>query len=268
MSDYLSAVRKESPLVICYTNDVVKNFTANGLLSLGASPAMSEAPEEAVDFFKVAQALLINIGTLTQQSGEDMLSIAKEANRQGVPIVFDPVAVGASQFRRNFCRRFLEEVQVTVIKGNASEILALVDESTTMKGTDSTLDQLPIEAAKQAQLKYNAAIVMTGETDVIIQDGRAIALGNGTPLLAKVTGTGCLLGAVVASFLLKDTHPSLEKLAEAVSYYTISAERAEVKAGADLPGTFAVAFLDALSQTATVAFQQEIKKREVKNDDI
>ncbi|UXR71181.1 hydroxyethylthiazole kinase [Staphylococcus sp. IVB6240] len=268
MSDYLTSVREAQPLVICYTNDVVKNFTANGLLSLDASPAMSEAPEEAADFFKVAQALLINIGTLTQQSGEDMLKIAKEANRQNVPIVLDPVAVGASQFRKDFCRKFLEEIQVTVIKGNASEILSLVDASATMKGTDSTIEDVPVEAARKAHLKYGAAIVMTGKTDIIVQDGRVFALDNGTPLLVKVTGTGCLLGAVIASFLMKETHPSIEKLSEAVSYYTISAERAEVRAGADLPGTFSVAFLDALNQTATVAFQQEIKKREVKNDDI
>ncbi|MGV3042841.1 hydroxyethylthiazole kinase [Staphylococcus rostri] len=266
--DYLATVREAQPLVICYTNDVVKNFTANGLLSLGASPAMSEAPEEAADFFKVAQGLLINIGTLTQQRGEDMLKIAKEANKQGVPIVFDPVAVGASQYRKDFCRRFLEEIQVTVIKGNASEILALVDETATMKGTDSTVDNASFEIAERAHRKYNAAIVMTGETDIIVQDGKGVALANGTRLLAKVTGTGCLLGAVVASFLLKDTHPSIVQLASAVSYYTISAERATSSAGGDLPGTFATVFLDELNQTTTACFQQEIKKREVKNHDI
>lgn len=85
--NYLAAVRKQQPLVVCYTNDVVKNFTANGLLSMGASPAMSEAPEEAVDFFKVTQGLLINIGTLTTRNSEDMLTIAKSANQMGVPIV-------------------------------------------------------------------------------------------------------------------------------------------------------------------------------------
>ena len=258
--DYLASVREAQPLVICYTNDVVKNFTANGLLSLGASPAMSEAPEEAADFFKVAQALLINIGTLTQQRGEDMLKIAAEANKQGVPIVFDPVAVGASQYRKDFCRRFLEEIDVTVIKGNASEILALVDDRATMKGTDSTVEDVSIDIAEQAHRKYNAAIVMTGKTDVIVQDDKNAALANGTPLLAKVTGTGCLLGAVVASFLLKDTHPSIEKLASAISYYTISAERAASTAGGDLPGTFATVFLDELNQTTTACYQQEIKR--------
>ncbi|MCS4487044.1 hydroxyethylthiazole kinase [Staphylococcus americanisciuri] len=266
--DYLATVRELQPLVICYTNDVVKNFTANGLLSLGASPAMSEAPEEAADFFKVAQALLINIGTLTNQRGEDMLKIAAEANKQGVPIVFDPVAVGASQYRKDFCRRFLEEIQVTVIKGNASEILALVDDAATMKGTDSSVEGIPIDIATRAHHKYNAAVVMTGKTDIIVQDGKGVALDNGTPILTKVTGTGCLLGAVVASFLLKDTHPTVNKLAAAVSYYTISAERATSSASGDLPGTFATVFLDELNQTTTTCYQQEIKKREVKTHDI
>ena len=98
---------------------------------------MSEAPEEAEEFYQVASALVINIGTLTHENEEDIMSIGKIANDQGTPIVFDPVAVGASTYRKQFCKRFLEQIDVTVIKGNASEILTLIDSQTTMKGTDS-----------------------------------------------------------------------------------------------------------------------------------
>lgn len=105
--NYLNKIRIENPLTICYTNDVVKNFTANGLLSIGASPAMSEAPEEAEEFYKVAQALLINIGTLTAENEQDIIAIAQTANEAGLPIVFDPVAVGASTYRKQFCKLLL-----------------------------------------------------------------------------------------------------------------------------------------------------------------
>ncbi|ARJ50260.1 hydroxyethylthiazole kinase [Staphylococcus lutrae] len=263
---YLTEVRKQHPLVVCYTNDVVKNFTANGLLSLGASPAMSEAPEEAEDFFKMTQALLINIGTLTVQNSRDMLAIAKTANRMNVPIVFDPVAVGASQFRKDFCKQFLDEVDVAVIKGNASEIMTLVDATTTMKGTDSATDMDAVSIAQQAYQKYQTAIVISGKEDVVIQNNQITVLSNGTPLLTRITGAGCLLGAVIASFLLGAQRPTLEQLVEAVSFYNIAAEQAEMREGADLPGTFLMAFIDALNQTSTESYLLEIKKREVSRD--
>ncbi|AJC95559.1 hydroxyethylthiazole kinase [Staphylococcus hyicus] len=261
---YLSKVKYTQPLVVCYTNDVVKNFTANGLLSIGASPAMSEAPEEAKDFFKVTNGLLINIGTLTRQTGQDMLEIAKQANDLGVPIVFDPVAVGASRFRKDFCKQFLAQVDVDVIKGNASEILTLVDDQTTMKGTDSDSGMDHIKIACEAYKKYNTAIIVTGEKDVIVQNHQVIELSNGSPLLTKITGSGCLLGAVVASFLLSQKKPGIEVLIEAVSIFNIAAEHAELSQGADLPGTFLVSFVNALNQVDEATYHQEIKKREVK----
>ena len=203
MMNNLERLRQENPLVVCYTNDVVKNFTANGLLSIGASPAMSEAPEEAKEFYKVAGALLINIGTMTKANEQDILEIGKIANQQGTPIVFDPVAVGASSYRKAFCQKFLSEVKVSVIKGNASEILTLVDATTTMKGTDGETDLDVVEIAKRAHEELNTAIVLTGKEDVVVQGGKVVKLSNGSPLLAKITGAGCLLGGIVASFLFR-----------------------------------------------------------------
>ena len=172
MMNSLNLLRENNPLVICYTNDVVKNFTANGLLSIGASPAMSEAPEEAVDMLTYANALLINIGTLTKAREADILKIAKTANQIGTPVVFDPVAVGASQYRKDFCATFLKEIDVTVIKGTASEILALMDTDTKMKGTDSDQDLDAITIAKNAYNLFNTAIAITGEVDVVVQDNQ------------------------------------------------------------------------------------------------
>ena len=142
---------------------MVKNFTANGLLSIGASPAMSEAPEEAEEFYKVAGALLINIGTLTKANEKDILEIGKIANQQGTPIVFDPVAVGASTYRKQFCETFLSEINVSVIKGNASEILTLVDSNTTMKGTDGETDLDVVTIAKKLMKNIKQQLLLQVE---------------------------------------------------------------------------------------------------------
>jgi len=259
----LEKLRQDNPLVVCYTNDVVKNFTANGLLSIGASPAMSEAPEEAEEFYKVAGALLINIGTLTKANEEDILAIGKIANKQGTPIVFDPVAVGASTYRKQFCQRFLSEVEVSVIKGNASEILTLVDTNTTMKGTDGDTNLDPVTIAKKAYEKLNTAIVLTGKDDVIVQDNKVVKLSNGSPLLAKITGAGCLLGGIVAGFLFRETHPSIQALEEAVSFYNIAAEIAENDAQVKGPGTFLPQLLDQMYLMNYETYERNVKREEV-----
>lgn len=261
----LERLRSENPLIVCYTNDVVKNFTANGLLSLGASPAMSEAPEEAEEFYQVASALVINIGTLTHENEEDIMSIGKIANDQGTPIVFDPVAVGASTYRKQFCKRFLEQIDVTVIKGNASEILTLIDSQTTMKGTDSDNLLDPIDIAKKASESLNAAVVITGKEDVIVQDQQIVKLSNGSPLLANITGAGCLLGGVVASFLFRNTQPSIEALIEAVSIYNIAAELAENEKHVRGPGSFLPELLDQLYNLDYATFEKYVNKEEVQS---
>lgn len=246
MMNSLNQLRENNPLVICYTNDVVKNFTANGLLSLGASPAMSEAPEEAMDMLTYANALLINIGTLTKAREIDILKIAKTANQIGTPIVFDPVAVGASQYRKDFCATFLKEIDVAVIKGNASEVLALMDADTTMKGTDSDQDLDAITIAKNAYNQFDTALAITGETDIVIQDNEIYKLSNGSPLLAKVTGAGCLLGAVIASFLDQDKKVTIDMLIDAISIYNIASEQAEKNSKNNGPGSFMIELLNAL----------------------
>ena len=259
----LNNLRTNNPLVICYTNDVVKNFTANGLLSLGASPAMSQEPEEAIDMLTPANALLINIGTLTKDREQDILEIAKTANEVGTPIVFDPVAVGASQYRKDFCKTFLNTVDVAVIKGNASEILALINNDAKMKGTDSDDNLNAIEIAKEAHKRLNSAIIITGKEDVVIQDNQIYQLNNGSALLAKVTGAGCLLGAVIASFLPTDETTSISQLVEATSIYNIAAEKAEQLAEDKGPGTFMTLLLDALYQVTYDDYSNQSDIQEV-----
>ncbi len=121
-TQHLSKVRDQNPLVHSITNNVVTNFTANGLLALGASPVMAYAIEEATDMAKIAGALVLNIGTLSSASVEAMIAAGKSANENGVPVIFDPVGAGATPFRTASARKIIQEVRLSAIRGNAAEI--------------------------------------------------------------------------------------------------------------------------------------------------
>lgn len=245
---YLDELRKQNPLTICITNDVVKNFTANGLLALGASPAMSEYQKDLEDFLPSASGLLINIGTLsdkTWQLYKDALDIAE---KNAVPTVLDPVAAGVGPYRKRVANDLIENHKLSLIRGNAGEIAALIGEDVASKGVDSAdvanIGQLALKANKQLKLP----IVITGKTDAIAVNGHVKLLHNGSSLMPLVTGTGCLLGAVLAAFIGVASDDLLSCLEEAMSVYNIAGEIAERNAGISLPGSFQVAFIDALHQ--------------------
>lgn len=259
----INDVRKDAPLVLCITNDVVKNFTANGLLALGASPLMAIDQEELEDLIIHCGALLINIGTLSSAVMPSMEYAVKMANRHGIPVVLDPVACGATAFRKEFCLHLIQTYQISVIRGNASELKALVEEAD-MKGTDSdtTLDTVAI--ARLAGETYQTAVVVTGEVDGIYADGQVLKGLNGTPMLTKVTGGGCLLGAVVSAFIYNKVKPDAALLAEAVSYYNIAAERAEQQQKGTLPGHFQINLLDMLNAVGEDEIAENMRVEEVK----
>ncbi|WP_239751084.1 hydroxyethylthiazole kinase [Mammaliicoccus sp. H-M34] len=260
----LNNIRENSPLIVCYTNDVVKNFTANGLISLGVSPAMSEEPEEAQEFSKAAGAFLINIGTITTDKAYDMKEYAEIMHENGVPVILDPVAVGASQLRKTFCNTLLNDEVVDVIRGNASEILALIEDDTRMKGTDSDASLDAIKIAKKAHQQLNLPIILTGKVDVIACDNKIIALNNGSEMLTKVTGGGCLLGGVVAAFLSNEKTIKIDHLEEALSTYNVASEIASQQPGAHLPGTFQIAFIDQLNAITEEIVAEKKKVKVVK----
>ncbi|HGI3650083.1 TPA: bifunctional hydroxymethylpyrimidine kinase/phosphomethylpyrimidine kinase [Streptococcus agalactiae] len=233
----------------CITNNVVKNFTANGLLALGASPAMSECIEDLEDLLKVANALLINIGTLTKESWQLYQEAIKIANKNQVPVVLDPVAAGASRFRLEVSLDLLKNYSISLLRGNGSEIAALVGEKQASKGADGgKVADLESIAVKANQV-FDVPVVVTGETDAIAVRGEVRLLQNGSPLMPLVTGTGCLLGAVLAAFIgSSDRSDDLACLTEAMTVYNVSGEIAEKVAKGKGVGSFQVAFLDALSQ--------------------
>ena len=242
----LKLLKEKAPLVICITNDVVKNFTANGLVALGASPAMSEYPEDLEDLLKYAGGLLINIGTLTDETWKLYQDALKIAEKYNVPAVLDPVACGAGAYRKKVADDLINNYKLAAIRGNAGEIASLVGINVASKGVDSAgVDNID-EIALAANSKFNIPVIVTGEVDAIAVDGKVVTIHNGSAMMPKVIGTGCLLGAVVASFIGLEKGQELKSLEIAMLAYNIAGEMAEKRPNGHLPGTFKVEFMNAL----------------------
>lgn len=259
-----AAIVNKAPLVHNITNNVVTNFTANGLLSLGASPVMAYAREEVGDMAKIAGALVLNIGTLSKETVEAMLIAAASAKENGVPVIFDPVGAGATAFRTEAARRIIREANITVVRGNAAEIAnTLGEENWTIKGVDAGDDGGDVVSlAKKAANVWGCVVAITGKTDVITDGNRIWTVHNGHQLLTKITGAGCLLTAVIGAFCSQaDDH--LEGAVAAVAYYGVAAEIAADKAGENGPGSFQVEFLNQLANTSDEAIDQHCRIKEV-----
>ena len=197
----IELVRKQKPLVHNMTNNVVTNFTANGLLALGASPVMAYAREEAADMAKIAGALVLNIGTLSRESVEAMIIAGKSANEHGVPVIFDPVGAGATPFRTESAQAIMRKVKVSAVRGNAAEIANTLGEDWLIKGVDAGEESGDrTELAKKAAKLWDTAVIITGAEDVITDGTKTYTVGNGHQLLTKVTGTGCLFTSVIGAF--------------------------------------------------------------------
>lgn len=261
ISETIVKVKQKQSLIHNITNQVVMNFTANGLYALGALPVMAHDRREVAEMAENSDALVLNIGTLTEELLESMIIAGKAANEKGIPVVFDPVAVGTTQFRSEAAKRILTEVKVTLIRGNAGEVSHLAGLKTEMRGVDATgqLDQLNI--IQQSIEKLNIPLLMTGEVDYIADQEKIIQVRNGTDLLTKVTGSGCLLSAVSAAFLAVD-ESVIDAATAAISYYTVAAEKAAEVTNS--PGQFQIAFLDALAETTTYDVTQKLNLEEVR----
>lgn len=240
----LAQLRQSAPLTHCITNSVVTNFTANVLLAAGASPAMVVTIEEVAEFVRVAQALLINVGTITTTDAEVMLKAAATAQQTNTPWVLDPVAVGALRFRTDIVYQLLRS-KPTVIRGNASEILALCGFAGKAKGVDSTAPSLAaLPAAFQLAEQTGAVVALSGEVDYITDGKEIITIPGGHEIMTKITGTGCSLGALIAAFL-PVTRTAVRAASAASVIFAAAGERAFREARGT--GSFCVGFLDQLS---------------------
>ncbi|EOC1311051.1 hydroxyethylthiazole kinase [Cronobacter turicensis] len=243
----VTQLRRHAPLVHCITNDVVQNFTANVLLALGASPAMVVDAEEAAQFAAIADALLINLGTLTRPQQQAMRAAIDSACAAGKPWTLDPVAVGALTLRTEFAQEILAR-HPAAIRGNASEIRALAGESGGGRGVDATESAHQArEAAVLLARRSGAIVAVTGEVDYITDGERTLAVEGGTAMLTRVVGTGCALSAVVAACCALPGD-RLENVATACWLMKRSGEQAQAVSRG--PGSFSSALLDSLHAQA------------------
>ncbi|MGH2972720.1 MAG: hydroxyethylthiazole kinase [Gaiellaceae bacterium] len=241
----LRTMREHKPLVHQITNYVVMNETANATLALGALPVMAHAREEVEEMARIASALVINIGTLSPHWVEAMLMAGRVAGERGIPVVLDPVGAGATTYRTETSRRILDEVDVTVLRGNAGEIATLVGAAAEVRGVESISTGIePDDLARDAARSLGVIASVTGPVDHVSDGERVLAVANGDPLLATVTGTGCMSSALTGCFLAAKPAEPLEAAAEALAAFGVAAEAAA--SGADGPGTFHARLYDAL----------------------
>ena len=242
---FLQQMRATAPLVQNITNFVAMNVAANVLLAAGASPAMVHAREEVAEFAALAQALCVNIGTLEPVWAEAMEIAALTMTAAGRPWVLDPVGVGATRFRQDVCARLLA-LRPSVIRGNASEILALCGAGGAGQGVDAA-DPVDLAqgAARALARRTGAVVAVSGPVDFITDGTEAFCVANGHALMPRVTALGCALNGVIAAFLVRQA--ALPATVAALAYYGLAGERAAAALGVSAgPGSFQVAFLDAL----------------------
>lgn len=246
-------IRNHPAMVHCITNYVTIHDVANIILAMGASPIMADDPMEVCEITSMCDSLVINMGTLKQNTVQSMLLAGKTANEKGHLIVFDPVGVGASDFRKKTALKLLEEIHFSVIRGNISEIKTLYEGSESSYGVDAkkddalTQDNLDevIKMAKDMAHKTNAVIVITGKTDIVTDGETVYFLKNGVADMSRITGTGCMLDGVIAGFIGSNKDHILEAACMAVSAMGICGEYAKDKANGT--GTFRMHLMDAMS---------------------
>lgn len=242
----LASVRARRPLVQNITNFVAMQTMANVLLAAGTSPAMVHAREEAAEFAGLADALTLNTGTPQPDWVEAMELAAKAAALRGIPVVLDPVAAGATTYRREINTRLAKLVKGLIVKGNASEVLALAGRQSASKGADSGDDMAQAEPAAIALARATGGLVaMTGPVDLVTDGTRIARISNGSPLMTQVTALGCALTGIVAAFTV-DAGDRFHATVAALAYYAVAGETAA--ASFPLPGSFAAGFLNALSE--------------------
>ncbi len=244
-SNGLAAVREHHPMVHHITNSVVMNFTANVTLCMGAAPVMAPCIGESSEMVQFAGALLLNIGTLNPELIESMIAAGKRANELGIPVVFDPVGVGATKLRNDSAKRIIRELDISIVRGNAGEILSLAGENGKVRGVDSmdTIDDR-IEMVTSLALETGWVIAVTGSTDVVTDGIRTIGINNGHPIMGRVTGTGCAATTAAACYAAA-VEDCFEAAAGALISFGIAGECAAEKCKG--PGTFVPQLLDSLA---------------------
>jgi hydroxyethylthiazole kinase len=256
LADALSALRDKPPLVQCLTNTVAAGWTANVLLAVGAAPAMVDNPRESREFAGIAGGLLINLGTPYDDTAYAMHLAVAGATRAGTPWVLDPVAAGPLGWRTREAHQLLREGRPAVIRGNASEILAMAG-GEGGRGVDSIdSPEAALEVAKKLASQQQSVVAVSGPIDHLTDGNRIIRLSNGHPWLTQVTGVGCALGALMAAFAAV-APDALVAAAAATATLTVAADSAAKETRG--PGSFSVALLDELSLLQPVDLAERVR---------
>ena len=243
----LERVASEHPLIHHITNVVVTNDVANLTLGFGALPVMAYALEEVAEMAAMAQALALNIGTLSATEIEAMILAGRAAADRGIPIVLDPVGAGATRFRTDSALRLLAELPVTVLRGNRGEIGALVG-SGQVRGVEAVGSEDPRAVAEAAAKRFNVVTAVTGPVDIVVGANQVLEVRNGHPLLGRITGSGCMATAAIGILLAAGDDVALQT-ALGLGTYELAAERAA--AGDPGPGTFRARLLDEVAALGT-----------------
>lgn len=247
LADALGLLRQRAPLVQCLTNVVVAQWTANVLLALGAAPAMVDNPHEAGELAAVAGGVLVNLGTPYDDTTAAMQQAASAARAAGRPWVLDPVAAGVLTWRTGLASRLLADSPPAVLRGNASEVIALGG-GAGGRGVDSTdAPETAVDVARDLAARHGTVVAVSGPVDHLTDGERLVRVSNGHPWLTRVTGVGCALGAVMAGFAAVVPDPLLAATAATATLTVAAEDAARASSG---PGSFAVALLDALDALA------------------
>ncbi|SCN24031.1 Hydroxyethylthiazole kinase [Clostridium sp. N3C] len=263
---FFNEIRKKNPLIHNITNYVTVNDCANAVLAIGASPIMADDIAEVEEIASMSSALVINIGTLNQRTITSMIKAAKKANEINIPVVLDPVGAGASTLRNKAVEELLSQVKIDVIRGNLSELSFIAGFGVSTKGVDASESDEKYNALDIAKLvcdRYSSIVGITGKIDIISDGNRYVKVANGHKLLSKVTGTGCMTSALVASFcgVTKDFYAAT---VAGIAAMGIAGEFAYEKAGRLGTGSFRNNIIDALSHMNSTYFLERVKIDEEK----
>jgi hydroxyethylthiazole kinase len=253
----LRTIREKAPVVHSITNYVVMNSTANALLALGASPVMAHAEEEMEEMVGIASALVINIGTLSPAWVRSMFRAAEAARKRKIPIVLDPVGAGATSYRTRTARELIQAVPPEIIRGNASEIMALLEKNAKTKGVDSTASSdAAVEIGRALHKKCGSVVCISGETDYTVGPAGIIETKNGHLLMTRVTGLGCTASALCGAFAAVTPDPAIAA-ATAMAVMGIAGEIAFDRS--EGPGSLQLHFLDALYRLSAEEIERLLK---------
>lgn len=253
----MNNLKINSPLIHCITNPISINQCANAILAVGAKPIMAEHPSEVSEITKTAKALLLNLGNITDVRMESMVVSLQTAKQYSVPVVIDLVGIACSQLRRQFAVKIIDDYSPCVIKGNYSEIMALYNSQYKSSGVDAD-NFIDLEAIDNAvsflAKKYSCTVMASGKIDVVADVKNTVHINFGTPQLATVTGTGCMLGALTACYT-SQTDGFKASVCGCVML-NLCGMLSETKKGS---GSFMVNLMDKLSTINTEDISKELK---------